>query len=217
MIDPALIRARFACLSPHLDERGRRLLAASEAQAAGHGGIVAVLRDRPCAEHDWARLARAGCGSAVGFGADQHHTALRSQSSAGSHACANPHRTSIRHIASYVSHSHKNCTTPRGRTIKRQAGRRASVRAGRFSAGSRMGQARRPYGKPSKQGFRAHHQSDRVCRTENARSGDPESSVMRPCRKTGDGVKKGAGRYEGPFRVELAMTRVSCINSLTVW
>ena len=44
MIDPALIRARFACLSPHLDERGRRLLAASEAQAAGHGGIVAVSR-----------------------------------------------------------------------------------------------------------------------------------------------------------------------------
>ena len=44
MIDPAPIRARFACLSPHLDERGRRLLAASEAQAAGHGGIVAVSR-----------------------------------------------------------------------------------------------------------------------------------------------------------------------------
>ncbi len=44
MIDPALIRARFASLSPHLNERGRRLLAASEAQAAGHGGIVAVSR-----------------------------------------------------------------------------------------------------------------------------------------------------------------------------
>jgi hypothetical protein len=44
MIDPTLIRARFASLSPHLDERGRRLLAASEAQAAGHGGIVAVSR-----------------------------------------------------------------------------------------------------------------------------------------------------------------------------
>lgn len=44
MIDPAPIRTRFACLSPHLDERGRWLLAASEAQAAGHGGIVAVSR-----------------------------------------------------------------------------------------------------------------------------------------------------------------------------
>ena len=44
MIDPAPIRARFESLSPHLDERGRRLLAASEAQAVGHGGIVAVWR-----------------------------------------------------------------------------------------------------------------------------------------------------------------------------
>ena len=44
MVDPVLIRARFASLSPHLDERGRRLLAASEARAAGHGGIVAVSR-----------------------------------------------------------------------------------------------------------------------------------------------------------------------------
>ena len=44
MVDPAPIGARFASLSPHLDERGRRLLAASEAQAAGHGGIVAVAR-----------------------------------------------------------------------------------------------------------------------------------------------------------------------------
>ena len=44
MVDPALIRARFASVSPHLDERGRRLLAASEARAAGHGGIVAVSR-----------------------------------------------------------------------------------------------------------------------------------------------------------------------------
>ena len=44
MVDVALIRSRFADLSPHLDERGRRLLAASEARAAGHGGIVAVWR-----------------------------------------------------------------------------------------------------------------------------------------------------------------------------
>lgn len=44
MIDIDLIRLRFASLSPHLDERGRRLLAATEARAAGYGGIVAVLR-----------------------------------------------------------------------------------------------------------------------------------------------------------------------------
>ncbi len=44
MIDPDLIRARFASLSPYLDERGRRLFAATEARVAGYGGIVAVSR-----------------------------------------------------------------------------------------------------------------------------------------------------------------------------
>jgi len=44
MIDIEAIRARFAALSGHLDERGRRLLAASEARAAGYGGIAAVSR-----------------------------------------------------------------------------------------------------------------------------------------------------------------------------
>src|SRR3954470_11532061 len=44
MIGPEVIRARFASLSPHLDERARRLLVASEALAAGYGGIAAVSR-----------------------------------------------------------------------------------------------------------------------------------------------------------------------------
>jgi hypothetical protein len=44
MIDIEAIRARFAELSAQLDERGRRLLAASEARAAGYGGIAAVSR-----------------------------------------------------------------------------------------------------------------------------------------------------------------------------
>ena len=44
MIDPDLIRARFASLSPRLDERGRRLFAAAEARAAGYGGIAVVSR-----------------------------------------------------------------------------------------------------------------------------------------------------------------------------
>jgi hypothetical protein len=44
MIDIAAIRARFEALEPVLDERGRRLFAASEARAAGHGGVVAVSR-----------------------------------------------------------------------------------------------------------------------------------------------------------------------------
>jgi hypothetical protein len=42
MIDPARIRDRFTALSPHLNERERRLLAATEAAAAGYGGIAAV-------------------------------------------------------------------------------------------------------------------------------------------------------------------------------
>jgi len=44
MIDIAAIKARFEALAPVLDERGRRLFAASEARAAGHGGVVAVSR-----------------------------------------------------------------------------------------------------------------------------------------------------------------------------
>jgi Rhodopirellula transposase DDE domain len=42
MIDPAPIRDRFIALSPHLNERERRLFAATEAAAAGYGGIAAV-------------------------------------------------------------------------------------------------------------------------------------------------------------------------------
>jgi DNA-binding phage protein len=44
MIDLTPIRVRFAFLSPHLDERERRLLAATEAHLAGYGGIAAVAR-----------------------------------------------------------------------------------------------------------------------------------------------------------------------------
>lgn len=42
MINVAAIKARFEALAPVLDERERRLFAASEARAAGHGGVVAV-------------------------------------------------------------------------------------------------------------------------------------------------------------------------------
>ena len=44
MIDTAAIKARFEALAPLLDERARRLFAAGEARAAGHGGVVAVSR-----------------------------------------------------------------------------------------------------------------------------------------------------------------------------
>jgi len=42
MIDRAAIRARYDAVSPHLDEKGLRLFAASEARAAGRGGVTAV-------------------------------------------------------------------------------------------------------------------------------------------------------------------------------
>jgi len=44
VIDIAVIKARFEALAPVLDERARRLFAASEARAAGRGGVVAVSR-----------------------------------------------------------------------------------------------------------------------------------------------------------------------------
>jgi len=44
MIDPDMIRGRFTALSPHLDERERRLFVAMEASSAGYGGIAAVSR-----------------------------------------------------------------------------------------------------------------------------------------------------------------------------
>ncbi len=44
MIDVTAVRERFLALSAHLDERGRRIFAATEARTAGHGGIAAVSR-----------------------------------------------------------------------------------------------------------------------------------------------------------------------------
>ena len=42
MVDRAAIKSRYEAVSPFLDERARRLVAASEALAAGRGGIAAV-------------------------------------------------------------------------------------------------------------------------------------------------------------------------------
>src|ERR1700747_3267301 len=44
VIDIEPIRERFSAVAPLLDERGRRLVAAAEAFAAGYGGIAAVAR-----------------------------------------------------------------------------------------------------------------------------------------------------------------------------
>jgi hypothetical protein len=42
VIDIEPILERFSAVAPFLDERGRRLVAATEAFAAGYGGIAAV-------------------------------------------------------------------------------------------------------------------------------------------------------------------------------
>jgi DDE family transposase len=44
MIDITAIRERYAALSQHLDERARRIFAATEASTSGYGGIAAVVR-----------------------------------------------------------------------------------------------------------------------------------------------------------------------------
>jgi transposase len=44
MIDAETLRFRFELLSPHLDEKTRRLMVAAEAQAIGFGGISVVAR-----------------------------------------------------------------------------------------------------------------------------------------------------------------------------
>ena len=42
MIGIVAIKARFETLAPYLDERARRLFVATEAHAAGRGGVAAV-------------------------------------------------------------------------------------------------------------------------------------------------------------------------------
>jgi len=44
MVDASVIRGRFTAVSRDLNERARRLLAAAEARAAGHGGVSATSR-----------------------------------------------------------------------------------------------------------------------------------------------------------------------------
>jgi len=43
-LDEDSLAERKAAMLPHLDERQRRLFAAAEAKAVGHGGIAAVAR-----------------------------------------------------------------------------------------------------------------------------------------------------------------------------
>ena len=43
MIDIVAIKERFETLAPYLDERARRLFAATEARAAARGGVAVAL------------------------------------------------------------------------------------------------------------------------------------------------------------------------------
>jgi hypothetical protein len=66
MVDTSAILHRYDALSPHLDERGRRSFAASEARVAGHGGIAAVSRATGIAASTIGRgLKELACGSDV--------------------------------------------------------------------------------------------------------------------------------------------------------
>jgi hypothetical protein len=44
MVDVSAIRERYPALCDHLDERAKRIFAATEARTAGYGGIAAVSR-----------------------------------------------------------------------------------------------------------------------------------------------------------------------------
>ena len=44
MIDEAFVRCQYELLRPSLDERGRRLFAASQVRALGYGGLSLVAR-----------------------------------------------------------------------------------------------------------------------------------------------------------------------------
>jgi hypothetical protein len=66
VIDIEPIRERFSAMAPFLDERGRRLVAAAEAFAAGYGGIAPSTIGRGLKELAWEepseRVRRPGAG-----------------------------------------------------------------------------------------------------------------------------------------------------------
>ncbi len=62
MIDGEAIRQRWDAVGSKLDERGRRLFAAGEVRAAGHGGLAAVSSITGSgAQHDLARAEGSRC------------------------------------------------------------------------------------------------------------------------------------------------------------
>jgi hypothetical protein len=51
------LRRKWDAMQNHLDERGRRIWAASEAEALGHGGVTIVYSDRMSAATGMSRSA----------------------------------------------------------------------------------------------------------------------------------------------------------------
>ncbi|MDR1252057.1 MAG: hypothetical protein LBK62_07795, partial [Treponema sp.] len=51
------LRRKWGAMQNHLDERGRRVWAASEAEALGHGGVTIVHSDRRSAATGMSRSA----------------------------------------------------------------------------------------------------------------------------------------------------------------
>jgi len=70
MVDPEMIRARYAPLSAHLDERSRRLFAASEARSRLWRDRSGIAGHRHRAQHDRPRPQGTGVDSAAGRRAD---------------------------------------------------------------------------------------------------------------------------------------------------
>jgi hypothetical protein len=52
-----ILRRKWDTIQNHLDERGRRIWAASEAEALGHGGVAIIHSDRRSAATGMSRSA----------------------------------------------------------------------------------------------------------------------------------------------------------------
>jgi hypothetical protein len=80
VIDVAAVKSRFEAVAPFLDERGRRLVAASEALAAGRGGVKAVPRGESAAvdePYTVQRQVRSGTPTVTGMPSPRSSTSPR--------------------------------------------------------------------------------------------------------------------------------------------
>src|SRR6516164_8489669 len=99
VIDVEPIRERFSTVAPFLDERGRRLVAAAEAFAAGYGGIAAVSMATGMAPSTSRRLSRTrACAGISRRWSNRRRGGIRNRRCGGpARACADwPRRCSSR-------------------------------------------------------------------------------------------------------------------------